>query len=98
MRKSKPKQFTIAEAIDNYLEYANLKHKIDEARVIENWKEIVGEMVNKYTSEIFFKNQTLYIRLNSDTVKHDLSYKKSIIIGNVNTFLGKPYVLDVILL
>jgi hypothetical protein len=98
MRKPKPKVFAISDLIDKYFEAAHLKPRIYEARIRENWKEIVGEVVNKYTTEVYLNNQTLYLRLNSDVVKHELNYKKSLIIGNINTFINDPYIKEVVLL
>ena len=44
------------------------------------WDKILGPSLAKYTEEVFIHNKKLHIRLNSSTLRQELSFKKSEIV------------------
>ena len=46
------------------------------------WLNVMGKNVSQYTENIYIKNRTLYLKINSSTLKHELSYGKEKIIEN----------------
>ena len=47
--------------------------------------------------EVFIKNKKLHIRLNSSTLRQELSYKKSEIVKDLNAAVGKDVINDIVL-
>lgn len=86
MRKSN--LIKLGDAISQLFKQEKLDVKISQFTVKNSWKEIVGELVAKNTSEIFFNDKTLFITLTSAALKHELSFRKEDIITSVNKFCG----------
>ncbi len=78
----------LGDAINQLFKAEKLDVKISQFSVKNSWKEIVGELISKNTSEISFNNKTVYIALNSAALKHELSFRKQEIIGSINKFCG----------
>ena len=52
------------------------------------WSNVAGKNVSQYTENIYIKNHTLYIRINSSVLKQELYYGKDKIIDNFNQGVG----------
>ena len=52
------------------------------------WLSVMGKNVSQYTEDIYIKNHTLYLKINSSTLKQELSYGTEKIIDNFNTEFG----------
>ena len=61
------------------------------------WDKVLGPTLAKYTEEVFIKNKKLHIRLNSSTLRQELSYKKSEIVKDLNAAVGKDVINDIVL-
>ena len=78
----------IGDAINQLFKQEKLDVKISQFSVKNNWKDIVGEMIAKNTTEIYFNEKILFISLNSAALKHELSYNKEELIKRINNFCG----------
>ena len=93
---SEKNQKPLREVINQMLRAYGLGDKIDEISLIKSWEEVVGKMIAKHTSDIYFKAGVLYIKLDSSTVRQELSYAKSSLIENLNRKAQKRMVSDII--
>ena len=57
----------------------------------------MGRSIEAYTSSVELKNQTLVVRLSSAPLREELSYGKSKIIININEYLRKDIIKELIL-
>ena len=48
------------------------------------WLKVIGKNVSQYTSNIYIKNNTLYLTITSSALKEELSYGKDKIIKSFN--------------
>jgi predicted nucleic acid-binding Zn ribbon protein len=78
----------LGDAISQLFKQEKLDVKISQFTVKNGWKDIVGEMVAKNTSEIFFNEKSIFITLSSAALKHELSFRKEEIITSINKFCG----------
>lgn len=78
----------LGDAISQLFKQEKLDIKISQFSVKNGWKDIVGEMVAKNTSELFFNEKTLFVTLTSAALKHELSFRKEEIVTSVNKFCG----------
>ena len=60
------------------------------------WLNVMGRNVSQYTENIYIKNNTLYIKINSSTLKQELFYGKDKIIENFNQEIGSNYIKKII--
>jgi len=76
----------LGDAISQILKEEHLDVKISRFTVKNSWKEIVGEMIAKNTTEISFREKTIFITLSSAALKQELLYRKEEIVNNINNF------------
>lgn len=87
----------LGDAINELFKQEKLDVKLSQFSVKNGWKDIVGEVVAKNTSEIFFNNKTIFITLSSAALKQELSFRKDVILNNINKFCGYKLVEEVVI-
>ena len=60
------------------------------------WLNVMGKNVSQYTENIYIKNNTLYLKINSSTLKQELSYGTEKIIDNLNNKIGEVQIKKII--
>lgn len=88
---------SLKEAIEQLLSVYKIDRKLNELDLIEAWNKIMGPMIEKRTTNIYIKDQTLHVTLNSSTLREELSYAKSKIISNLNEAAGQEIITDLVL-
>lgn len=82
----------LGDAISQLLKQEHLDVKISRFTVKNSWKDIVGEMIARNTTEISFRDKTIFVTLSSAALKEELSYRKEELLKNINTFCGNRLV------
>nr|NQU93622.1 DUF721 domain-containing protein [Bacteroidota bacterium] len=62
---------TIGEAIKELIKTYKLDSKLNEARLIDSWDKVVGEMISKHTVRLWVKNRILYVELDSAALRSE---------------------------
>ena len=60
------------------------------------WLDVMGKNVSQYTENIYIKNHTLYLKINSSVLKQELSYGTKKIIDNLNIEFGSVQIKKII--
>ncbi len=92
MSKRKNDFISVKEVMQEMLQENKLQKGLDQVNVKEAWKTVMGNGVYGYTDEVVFKNNTLFIRLSSATLREELSYGKDKILIMLNEKLGKTII------
>lgn len=87
----------LGDAINQLLKQEKLDVKLSRFTVKNSWSEIVGEMVAKNTTDIFFSEKTVFITLNSAALKHELSFRKEDLVNSINRFCGYKLVEQIVI-
>jgi len=95
---SKQNISSLGDAIALFLKQNRLEKKIDTSELTVHWKEIAGEMIAKHTKRIFLKDTTLFIEVDSAALKNEMQFLKSQLISNVNQYVKKELVKELVLL
>lgn len=90
-------EFSMQDAIKQFLKQSKLKNSVQALRIEEVWEEIMGKTIAKYTDKIQIINQTLFISSSVAQLKHELMYQKEKIIERVNEALGENVIKDVVI-
>ena len=90
-------EFSMQDAIKQFLKQSKLKNGVQALRIEEVWEEIMGKTIAKYTDKIQIINQTLFISSTVAQLKHELMYQKEKIIERVNEALGEKVINDVVI-
>ena len=77
-----------AELIEKLMKAYRLDGKMKELDIINSWEEMMGKAVATRTKEIYIKNKTLFLVMDSSVMREELSYGKQIIIERINQKAG----------
>lgn len=94
--KRKSNQQPLKEVIEEYLAAFKLDTKLSEIKLVSSWDRLMGRTISKHTQEIYIKNKTLYLRLNSSVLKNELSFGKQKIIDLLNKEAGAEVISEVV--
>lgn len=64
-------------------------------RLTEQWDEVAGNVVARYTEEKFVKNQTLWVKIGSPAVRADLQMRRSQLVTMLNERVGAQIITDI---
>ena len=89
---------SLKNVIGNIIDSSNkLNSGLNNIKVQNLWREVMGNNVNSYTNEIILKKNTLYVNLNSSVLRQELSFGKQKIIDLLNKELGKTIIKKIVL-
>ncbi|RFM33863.1 DUF721 domain-containing protein [Chitinophaga silvisoli] len=88
---------TMGDALRDFMDKSRMKPRLTEVRIRENWEQIMGKTISRYTEGIQLIDGKLLISTNVAPLKQELSYSKDKIIKLVNDMLGEPVVREVVI-
>ncbi len=97
MAKRESNTNTLEEAIQRLLKAYRLDGKMLEIDVVDAWEKVMGPLIKSKTNEAWVKDRVLHVRLESSTLREELSYGKPQIIKNINDHIGQEFLNDVVL-
>jgi hypothetical protein len=92
MAKRENKTFSIKDLIPQMLQENKLQKGMDQMAVKEAWENVMGNGVMSYTESIYLKNNTLFVKLSSSTLREELGYGKNKIIEMLNDSLNSTLI------
>ncbi|MDP1624081.1 MAG: DUF721 domain-containing protein [Bacteroidales bacterium] len=95
MRSSKERP--LKAAIEEFLDTFRLRDKLNQAKVIQAWEKVVGEMVAKNTSQLHIRNKVLYVKVNSAALRNELLFARGKIMNALNKEAGAVVIEDIVL-
>ena len=97
MAKRFSEESSIGDVLKQFVKQNKLEGGMDVVNVRDAWKNLMGNGVNNYTTEIQLKGTTLYVALSSAVLREELSYGKDKIIKMINEELRKDLVQTLVL-
>ena len=89
---------SLKNVIGNIIDSSNkLNSGLNNIKVQNLWREVMGKNVNSYTNEIVLKKNTLYVNLSSSVLRQELSFGKQKIVDLLNKELGKTVIKKIVL-
>ncbi len=89
---------TLKEAITELLKSYKLENGVNNSRLIKSWDQVTGDMISKHTERIFIKKNTLYVKLDSPALKHELSFARNKLIKLLNKSVKQNIIEDIVFL
>jgi len=77
---------SLGDAIKEFIQENKLEEKIDEVKVIEEWKKIMGHNVSILTQSIVLKNGKLTVTLKSSVLRSELQMSRQKVITIINSY------------
>ena len=88
---------TVGELVREFYELHKGPDYVDELKVINSWKKVVGPFIASHTIDLAIRNHVLYVRVDSDALRSELSYSKSLLLRNLNEMVGKEVISEIVL-
>ena len=88
---------TVGELVHEFYELHKGPDYVDELKVINSWKKVVGPFIASHTIDLAIRNHVLYVRVDSDALRSELSYSKSLLLKNLNEMVGKEVISEIVL-
>ncbi len=92
MAKRENDSLSIKDLIPQMLVENKLEKGMNQISVNEAWIQVMGKGVASYTESVVLKNDTLLVKLNSSTLREELSFGKDKIINMLNQSLDKALI------
>lgn len=87
----------LGELIKEFFEQHRGSNYLDEMTVVNSWSKVVGQFIASHTIDLSIKNGVLFVRVDSDALRSELSYSKSLLMKNLNEMVGKEIVKEIVL-
>lgn len=87
----------LGELIQAFYEQHRGPGYLDEVKVVDSWPQVVGPFIASHTIDLSVNNGVLYIRVDSDALRNELSYSKSLLMKNLNERVGKEILKEIVL-
>jgi len=88
--------YSIGEAINLLLEKSRWKHKVTELRLQQEWEQIVGKTIARYTRNVVLHAETLTVYTDVAALKQELYFGKQQLIVRINEYFGERVVGDIV--
>jgi|TARA_B110000495_G_scaffold85607_1_gene73750 hypothetical protein len=96
MRKPSSNTNTLSSLIRKILKNPKLSERLDNLDVLEVWNDIIGSNLQKYVTDSKVYKGKLFVKLKSSTLRNEFSYKKTDLIKQINSRIGKRLIIDII--
>ena len=87
----------LGDLIKEFYEQHRGSDYLDEMKAINSWPKVVGPFIATHTIDLSIKNGVLYVRVDSDALRSELSYSKSLLMKNLNEMVGKEMIHEIVL-
>lgn len=87
----------LGDLIREYIQMHKGPDYLDELKVINSWKTVVGPFIASHTIDLAIRNKMLFVRVDSDALRMELSFSKSVLKDNLNAQAGREVITDIVL-
>ena len=86
----------IVESIRKFFPQIALDAPLNESPLIQSCKDVVLPAITKYTSNLYIKNQILYVHLTSSVLRQELMMGRDLLVKNLNKQVGAQVIVNII--
>ncbi len=88
---------SLGELIKAFYEQRRGSGYLDEVKIINSWPDVVGPFIASHTTDLSIRNGILFVRIDSDSLRNELSYSKSVLLKNLNEQVGREVLKEIVL-
>jgi len=86
----------LRDVVRQVLKEQHLDGKLNDKHIIEAWSVVLGKNISNYTTHLEVKNRTLYVKLSSSVLRHDLFLSRHEIKTALNQKVGQDVIREII--
>ena len=90
--------YTLAELISEFYKRHHRENSLDEMKIIESWKSVVGGFIAAHTLNLRITKGILYVKVDADSLRSELMYSKTILLRNINRVSGTDLLKDIVII
>lgn len=88
-RKRLNRVVSLKDEIEDFVKYIGLDERMQEMKILEVWKECVGETIAKFSRPVELKKNKLLVKVENAVWRFELAAKKPEILTRLNSLLYK---------
>jgi len=88
--------YSIGEALQLLLEKSKWKPKVHELRIQQEWEQIVGKTISKYTRNVVLNGSILTVYTDVAALKQELHFGRQQLIERINEYFQEKVVTEVV--
>ena len=92
-----PNLTTLGDAIRAFYHDNHRDSALDEQRILDSWKDVVGDFIAAHTLKKNIKNGILYVKVDADSLKSELLYAKSMLLRKLNSKAESEILKDIVI-
>lgn len=93
MRRSNTER--IDTIVQQFMRLNGIETPYNQYRLIQAWPIVMGSLIQRYTGDIFIKNQTLHVKITSPAVKQNLLMEHRSIARKLNEYVDAQVIEDI---
>ena len=86
----------IGDMIRRFFRQNGLESPLNEYRLVHAWNDVVGPVISRYTTNLYIKNQILYVHLSSSVLREELMMGRDMLVRNLNQQVGAQFIVNII--
>lgn len=86
----------IGKLIQQFLRQESLESPLNEQRLLDAWPQLLGPAIASYTSNLYIRNQILYVHLTSAALRQELMMGRELLVRNLNQKVGATVIINII--
>lgn len=94
MKRSNTEQ--LGNILNEFLRQEGLETPLNQHRLIAAWPKVMGKTIVRYTGDMFIKNQTLYVKIKSPSLKNDLMMGRTNLVRQLNESVGAYVITNIV--
>ena len=76
----------------------NRDNALDEQKILDSWKYVVGDFIASHTLKTSIKNGVFYVKVDADSLRNELLYAKSMLVKKLNSIAGSEILKDIVII
>lgn len=96
-KKRKNEEMKLGDLLKSFVDENKLDKGLNQVKIRDVWNHQMGPAIEKYTTGLKLKNDTLFVQLSSSVLREELSYGKEKIIRNLNEEMGHELISKLVL-
>ena len=89
---------SLKDTLQDLIRAYRLQGKLNQTHIVASWEKIMGRAVALKTSELYFQNGKLFVRISSAPLRHQLYMGRTDVVRMINEEIGEQLITEVVFL
>jgi predicted nucleic acid-binding Zn ribbon protein len=85
----------LGDVVMRFLRQSGLESPLNEYRLMASWGEVAGAAAQRYTQNVYIRNQRLHVKLRSAVLRAELMMRRADLVEKLNGRVGAQVITDI---